>query len=140
MEAYALPDSYMDLPEPPLEGDRVGTPGPSFAMAVEQEADSSVGKKPTDVEAPPMSVAGVEKSAYREGWTAVEELPPGRKAVSSKVSIGRRTRRGRSASLRAGWLFAVFLRSRMSILYTRPRRARLPHPWRRSLPLSPRKA
>ncbi|CAB1100493.1 unnamed protein product [Ectocarpus sp. CCAP 1310/34] len=38
------------------------------ALASHELSESPIGKRPSDVEAPPMTVAGVAKSVYREGW------------------------------------------------------------------------
>ena len=74
-------------------------------MAAEQDPEIStpapIGKQPSEVESPPLSVAGVERSVYRNGWaeamklefdghiktgtfSMVDRVPEGRKPVSSK--------------------------------------------------------
>ena len=76
-----------------------------LAMAAEQAPEIStpapIGKQPSEVESPPLSVAGVERSVYRKGWeeamklefeghiikgtfSMVDRVPEGRKPVSSK--------------------------------------------------------
>ena len=83
-----------------------------LAMAAEQDPEIStpapIGKQPSEVESPPLSVAGVERSVYREGWeealkseldghtktctfTMVDRVPKGRKPVSSKWCFGYKT-------------------------------------------------
>ncbi|CAB1105045.1 unnamed protein product [Ectocarpus sp. CCAP 1310/34] len=71
------------------------------ALASHELSESPIGKRPSDVEAPPMTVAGVAKSVYREGWeqamreefeghlgtgtfSFVDGAPEGRRPVSSK--------------------------------------------------------
>ena len=74
-------------------------------MAVEQQPalsiSSPIGRKPSEVESPQHTVAGVERSVYRKGWeqtmrsefeghmktgtfSIVDRVPKGRKPVSSK--------------------------------------------------------
>ena len=76
-----------------------------LTMAAEQDPEIStpapIGKQPSEVESPPLSVAGVERSVYRKGWeeamklefdghiktgtfSMVDRVPDGRKPVSSK--------------------------------------------------------
>ena len=76
-----------------------------LAMAAEHQSElsipSPIGKKPNEVESPPHSIAGVERSVYRKGWGEamqsefgghmktgtfhmVDQVPKGRKPVSSK--------------------------------------------------------
>ena len=76
-----------------------------LAMAAEQDPEIStpppIGKQPSEVESPPFSVAGVERSVYRKGWeeamklefdghiktgtfSMIDRVPEGRKPVSSK--------------------------------------------------------
>ena len=76
-----------------------------LSMVTEQDPEIStpapIGKHPSKVESPPLSVAGVERSVYRKGWEEVMKLefdghiktgtffmvdrvPEGRKPVSSK--------------------------------------------------------
>ena len=80
-----------------------------LAMAAEQNPElsipSPIGKQPSEVESPPLSVAGVERSAYRKGWeeamksefdghtktgtfSMVDRVPKGRKPVTSKWCFG----------------------------------------------------
>ena len=81
------------------------SPDCPLAMAAEHQSElsipSAIGKKPNEVESPPHSVAGVERSAYRKGWEEamqsefdghmktgtfhmVDRVPKARKYVSSK--------------------------------------------------------
>ena len=74
-------------------------------MSAEQNLElsipSPIGKQPSEVESPPLSVAGVERSVYRKGWkealksefdghtktgtfSMVDRVPKERKPVSSK--------------------------------------------------------
>ena len=83
-----------------------------LAMAAEQNPEQSIpspiGKQPSEVESPPLSVAGVERSVYRKGWeeamksefdghtktdifSMVDRVPKGRKPVSSKWCFGYKT-------------------------------------------------
>ena len=76
-----------------------------LAMAAEQDPEigtpAPIGKQPSEVESPPLSVAGVERSVYRKGWeeamklefdghiktgtfSMVDRVPERRKPVSSK--------------------------------------------------------
>ena len=75
------------------------------AIAVEQQPElsipSTIGTKPSQVESPPHTASGVERSAYRTGWeqtmqsefeghkkteifSRVDRVPEGRKPVGSK--------------------------------------------------------
>ena len=49
-----------------------------LAMAAEQDPEIStlapIGKQPSEVESPPLSVAGVERSVYRKGWEEAMKL------------------------------------------------------------------
>ena len=83
-----------------------------LAMAAEQNPElsvpSPVGKQPSEVESPLLSVAGVERSVYRKGleeamksefdghtktgsFSMVDRVPKGRKQVSSKWCFGYKT-------------------------------------------------
>ena len=83
-----------------------------LAMAAEQDPEMStptpIGKQPSEVESPPLSVAGVERSVYRTGWeeamklefdghmqtgtfSMVDRVPEGRKPVSSKWCFNYKT-------------------------------------------------
>ena len=83
-----------------------------LAVAAEQNPELSVpspiGKQHSEVESPPLSVAGVERSVYRKGWeeamksefdghtktgtsSMVDRVPKGRKPVSSKWWFGYKT-------------------------------------------------
>ena len=76
-----------------------------LVMAAEHQSElsipSSIGKKPNEVESPPHSAAGVERSVYRKDWEEamqsgfnghmkkgtfhmVDRVPEGRKPLSSK--------------------------------------------------------
>ena len=94
-----------------------------FAMAAEQNSElrvpSPIGKQPSEVESPPLSVAGVERSVYRKGWeeamksefdghtktgsfSMVDRVPKGRKLVSSKWCFGYKTgNKGKITKLKA---------------------------------------
>ena len=83
-----------------------------LAMAAEQDPKIStpapIGKQPSEVESPPLSVAEVERSVYRKGWeeamksdfdghtktgtfSMVDRVPKGPKPVSSKWCFGYKT-------------------------------------------------
>ena len=85
-----------------VEGVEVVCP---LTMAAEQ---NPIGTKTSEVESPPFSVAGVERSVYRKGWeeamesefdghtktgpfSMVDRVPKGRKPVSSKCCFGYKT-------------------------------------------------
>ena len=94
-----------------------------LAMAAEQDPEIStpapIGKQPSEVESPPLSVAGVERSVYRKGWeeamksefeghtktgtfSMVVRVPKGRKPVSSKWCFGYKTgNKGKITKLKA---------------------------------------
>ena len=94
-----------------------------LAMAAEQNSElripSPIGKQPSEVESPPLSVAGVERSVYRKGWeeamksefdghtktgsfSMVDRVPKGRKQVSSKWCFGYKTgNKGKITKLKA---------------------------------------
>ena len=83
-----------------------------LAMAAEQNPEvsipSPIGKQPSEVESPSLSVAGVERSVYRKGWeeamksefdghtktgvfSMIDRVPKGRKPASSKWCFGYKT-------------------------------------------------
>ena len=92
-------------------------------MAAEQNPElsipSPIGKQPSEVESPPLSVAGVERSVYRKGWeeamksevdghtktgtfSMVGRVSKGRKPVSSKWCFGYKTdKKGKLTKLKA---------------------------------------
>ena len=94
-----------------------------LAMAAEQDPEIStpatIGKQPSEVESPPVSVAGVERSVYRKGWeeaiklefdghiktgtfSTVDRVPEGRKPVSSKWCFTYKTdKEGKITKLKA---------------------------------------
>ena len=94
-----------------------------LAMAAEQDPEIStptpIGKQPGEVESPPLSVAGVERSVYRKGWeeamklefdghiktgtfSMVDRVPEGRKPVSSKWCFTYKTdKEGKITKLKA---------------------------------------
>ena len=98
-------------------------PNCPLAMAAEQDPEivtpAPIGKHPTEVESPPLSVAGVERSGYRKGWeeamkleldrhiktgtfSMVDRVPEGRKPVSSKWCFTCKTdREGKITKLKA---------------------------------------
>ena len=94
-----------------------------LAMAAEQNPElsipSPIGKQPSEVESPSLSVAGVERSVYRKGWEEAvksefdgqtktgtfsmkDRVPKGRKPVSSKWCFGYKTdTKGKITKLKA---------------------------------------
>ena len=94
-----------------------------LAMAAEQDPEIStptlIGKQPSEVESPPLSVAGVERSVYRKGWeeamklefdghiktgtfSMVGRVPEGHKPVSSKWCFTYKTdKEGKITKLKA---------------------------------------
>ena len=94
-----------------------------LAMAAEQDPEKStpapIGKQTSEVESPPLSVAGVERSVYRKGWeeamklefdghiktgtfSVVDRVPEGRKPVSSKWCFTYKTdKEGKTTKLKA---------------------------------------
>ena len=94
-----------------------------LAMAADQDPEIStpapIGKQPSEVESPPLSVAGVERSVYRKGWeeamklefdghiktgtfSMVDRVPEGRKPVSSKWCFTYKTNKeGKITKLKA---------------------------------------
>ena len=94
-----------------------------LAMAAEQDPEISIpapiGKQPSEVESPPLSVAGVERSVYRKSWeeamklevdyhiktdtfSMVDRVPEGRKPVSSKWCFTYKTdKEGKITKLKA---------------------------------------
>ena len=102
-----------------------------LAMAAEQKPKLSVaspiGKKPSVVESPPLSVAGVERSVYRKGWeeamksefgghtktgtfSMVDRVPKGRKPVSSKWCLDYKTdKKGNITKLKARLVATGFM-------------------------------
>ena len=92
-------------------------------MAAEHQSElsipSPIGKKPGEVEFPPNSVAGVERSIYRKGWEEatqsefdghmktgtfhmVDRVPVDRKPVSSKWCFDYKTdKEGKIAKFKA---------------------------------------
>ena len=98
-------------------------PGCPLAMASEQDPQIStpapIGKQPSEVESPPLSVAGVERSVYRKGWeeamklefdghiktdtfSMVDRGPEGCKPVSSKWCFTYKTdKEGKITKLKA---------------------------------------
>ena len=93
-------------------------------MVAEQNPElsipSPIGKQLSEVESPPLSVAGVERSVYRMGWkeamksefdghtktftfSMVDRVPKGRIPVSSKWCFGYKTdNKGKITKLKAG--------------------------------------
>ena len=64
---------WLEEDGPALERrEEVQDPDCPLAMAAEQDPEIStpapIGKQPSKVESPPLSVAGVERSVYRKGW------------------------------------------------------------------------
>ena len=104
---------------------REGAQDPDFPLAMTAEQDpeistpAPIGKQPSDVESPPLSVAGVERSVYRKGWeeamklefgghiktgtfSMVDRVPEGRKPVSSKWCFTYKTdKEGKITKLKA---------------------------------------
>ena len=98
-------------------------PNCPLAMAAEQDHEIStpapIGKQPSEVESPPLSGVGVERSVYRKGWeealksefdghtktctfSMVDRVPKGRKPVSSKWCFGYKTdTKGKITKLKA---------------------------------------
>ena len=94
-----------------------------LAMTAEQDPEIStpapIGKQPSEVESPPLSVAGEERSVYRKGWeeamklefdchiktgtfSMVDRVPEGRKPVSSKWCFTYKTdKEGKITKLKA---------------------------------------
>ena len=97
---------WLDEDGPALERcEEAQDPDCPLARTAEQDPEIStpapIGKQPSEVESPPLSVAGVERSVYRKGWeeamklkfdghietgtfSMVDRVPEGRKPVSSK--------------------------------------------------------
>ena len=94
-----------------------------LAMAAEQDPEIStpapIGKQPSEVESPPLSVAGIERSVYPKGWEEamklefdgriktgpfpmVDRVPEGRKPLSSKWCFTYKTdKEGKITNLKA---------------------------------------
>ena len=115
---------WLEEDRPPLERreEELDSDCP-LAMAAEQNLElsipSPIGKQPSEVESPPLSVAGVERSVYRKGWeeamksefdghtktgtfSMVDRVPKGRKPVRSKWCFGYKTdNKGKIMKLKA---------------------------------------
>ena len=111
-----------------------------LAMAAEQDPEIStpapIGKQPSKVESPPLSVAGVERSVYRKGWEEamkleldshiktgtfpmVDRVPEVRKPVSSKWCFTYKTdKEGKITKLKARLVARGFTQTR-DVDYTR---------------------
>ena len=105
-----------------------------LAMADEQDPEirtpAPIGKQPSDVESPPLSVAGVELSVYRKGWeevmklyfdghiktgtfSMVDRVPEGRKPVSSKWCFTYKTdKEGKITNIKARLVVRSFTQVR----------------------------
>ena len=115
---------WLEEDEPALERrEEAQDPDCPLAMAAEQDPEMStpapIGKQPSEVESPPLSVAGVERSVYQKGWeeamksefdghtkagtfSMVDRVPKGRKPVSSKWCFGYKTdSKGKLTKLKA---------------------------------------
>ena len=115
---------WFEEDRPPLERreEKLDSDCP-LAMASKQNPElsipSPIGKQPSEVESPPLSVAEIERSVYRKGWeeamksefdghtktgtfSMVDRITKGRKPVSSKWCFGDKTdKKGKIAELKA---------------------------------------